>query len=137
MIYILHGDRLMQTAVGNLTGDGHVEVSNFIRMEYLRGIILNLIEFYFLLKDSESVADACIAWSQKVKQERKLKVVLMTIPRWMVDQEGWRVKDRSLRRLGDEIVRMVYTFDDHFAARAPDHLGCELARVELPSTDVW
>ena len=80
------------------------------------GSLLNLIEFYFLLKDSESVADACIAWSQKVKQERKLKVVLMTIHRWMVDQEGWQVKERSLRRLGDEIVRMVYTFDDRSGA---------------------
>ena len=91
-------------------------------MEYLRAVIVNLIEFYFLLKDSDSVADACIAWSQKVKQERKLKVVLMTIHRWMVDQEGWNVKEWSLRRLGDEIVRMVYTFHDQFTggdARPP------------------
>ncbi|NLY02731.1 MAG: hypothetical protein GXY83_42300 [Rhodopirellula sp.] len=132
VIYVLHGDRLMRTAVANATGNGHVKVSNFIRMEYLRGVILNLIEFYFLLKDSDSVADACIAWSQKVKQERKLKVVLMTIHRWMVDQEGWNVKERSLRRLGDEIVRMVCTFDDQFTGRTRDHLGCELGRVFFP-----
>lgn len=65
VIYLLHGERRMKAAVHNATSDGRIEVSNFIRMEYLRGVIQNLIEFYFLIKESETVADALIDWSQK------------------------------------------------------------------------
>lgn len=129
VIYERHGHSLMRAAVRNATGDGHVEVSNFIRMEYLRGAILNLIELYFLIKDEDSVSDALITWSQKVHQERKLKVVLMTIPQWLTDQEDWKAKGKSMRRLGDEIVRLVCAFDEVYRARTRDVLRCELGKV--------
>jgi hypothetical protein len=132
VIYELHGHSLMRAAVSNATSGGRIEVSNFIRMEYLRGVILNLIELYFLIQASDSVTDALIDWSQKVRQERKLKIVLMTIGTWLVDQEDWQAKEKSLRRLGDQIVRFAYAFDDVFARRARDHLSCELGRVFFP-----
>lgn len=129
VIYELHGHSLMRAAVENATSDGRIEVSNFIRMEYLRGVILNLIELYFLIQHSDSVTDALIDWSQKVNQQRKLKIVLTTIHTWFVDQEDWQAREKSLRRLGDQIVRFAYAFDDVFARRARDHLSCELGRV--------
>jgi hypothetical protein len=132
VIFQLHGHSLMQAAVTNAIDGGRVEVSWFVRMEYLRGFILNLIEFYFLMEDSECVSDALIEWSQKVRQERKLKIVLMTISRWIVDQEDWQAKDKSLRRLGDEIVRLVYAFDEAFPQASQDHLRCQLGRIHFP-----
>jgi len=132
VIYELHGHSLMQAAVRNATTDGRVEVSNFIRMEYLRGFVLNLIEFYFLLGESDSVEDAFIDWSQKINQDRKLKVILMTVHSWLVDQDDWQAKEKSLRRLGDGIVRLVYTFDEVFIRRSRDHLSCELGRIFFP-----
>jgi hypothetical protein len=114
VIYHRHGHTLMQEAVEQAIGDGRVEVSIFIRMEYLRGVVLNLIELYFLIKESDSVSDALIDWSQKVKQERKLKIALMTISQWLVEQEDSRSREKSMRRLGNQIVRLVYEFDSTF-----------------------
>lgn len=122
----------MQAEVSKMIGDGRVEVSRFVRMEYLRGFILNLIEFYFLIEESETVSDALIEWSQKVHQERKLKVILATIHTWLADHEDWQAKDKSLRRLGDEIIRLVYTFDETFPQASKDPLKCQLGRVYFP-----
>lgn len=132
VIYHRHGHTLMQAAVEQAIGDGRVEVSILIRMEYLRGVVLNLIELYFLIKESESVQDALIDWSQKVMQDRKLKIVLMTVVGWLVEQEDSRSKDKSMRRLGDLIVRLVYDFDEFFRELAKDRLQCRLGRVHFP-----
>jgi hypothetical protein len=78
------------------------------------------------------VSDALIDWSQKVNQERKLKVVLMTISPWLVEQEDSRNREKSMRRLGDLIVRLVYYFDDIFTGRSKDRLQCRLGRVRFP-----
>lgn len=132
VIYHRHGHSLMQAAVQQAIGNGLLEVSNFIRMEYLRGLVLNLIELYFLIKESDSVSDALIDWSQKVNQERKLKIVLMTMHQWLVRHEDCQEKKKSQRRLGDLVVRLVYEFDDVFKGRAKDRLQCRLGRVRFP-----
>ena len=53
VIYELHGHSLQQAAVRSVVGGGRPEISNFVRMEYLRGLVLNLIELYFLIEESE------------------------------------------------------------------------------------
>jgi hypothetical protein len=131
VIYDQLGHSLQKQAVRDAVADGKVHVSNFIRMEYLRGVVLNLIDFYFLLKDSESVPDALIDWAQLVHQERKLKIVLMFLPSWIQGQESWQNKDTSLRRLGDLIIRMVYEFDETYTRRVKDRLRCQLGRVRF------
>ncbi|MFV1966328.1 MAG: hypothetical protein ACC628_12965 [Pirellulaceae bacterium] len=128
VIYRLHGESRMQAAVEHATSDGRVEVSNFIRMEYLRGVIVNLIDFYFLIKESDSVDDALFEWSQKF-QVRAIKIVMMSARHWLVDQEDCQSREKSLRRLGDGIVRLVYEFDELLNSRMRDHLRCELGRV--------
>ena len=132
VIYHRHGHSLMKAAVEQAVADGLVQVSNFIRMEYMRGVVLNLIELYFLIKESDSVSDALIEWSQKVHQDRKLKIVLMTMPGWLVRHEDWQDKERSQRRLGELAVRLVYAFDDVFQDRSTDRLRCSLGRVRFP-----
>lgn len=128
--YQLLGHTLQKSAVQSAVGAGFAEVSNFIRMEYLHGLIINLIDLYYLIKEW-SVSDALIEWSQKVKQDRKLKDVLMTICQWLPGHEDWKVREKSLRRLGDLIVRLVYEFDDVYRARCPDQLACELGHVSF------
>ncbi len=132
VIYHRHGDTRMRAAVLHAVSDGVLEVSNFIRMEYLRGFVVNLIELYFLIRESDSVSDALIDWSQKVRQERKLKVLLLTMSGWLLGHEDWESQDKSLRRLGEQIVRLVYEFDEIFSGRAKDQLSCRLGRVDFP-----
>ncbi len=132
IIYHRHGHSLMKDAVNDATSGSQIAVSNFIRMEYLRGLILNLIELYFLIKESSSVDDALIDWSQKVKQERKLKVVLMTVCSWICSQGEWNQRENSLRRLGELIVRYVREFDEYFPGRIKDTLRCELGKLKFP-----
>lgn len=46
VLYLLHGHSLQQAAVRAAMADGPVVVPVFVRMEYLRGIVCNLIELY-------------------------------------------------------------------------------------------
>src|SRR4051812_19895795 len=99
VIYAQHGHTLMVEAVSRAVGGSVVEVSNFIRMEYVRGVVINLIDLYFLIKREDSVSDALITWSQKVNQERKLKVVLMTISQWLYALSESNDVATTMRRL--------------------------------------
>jgi len=133
VIYELHGDRRMRTAVREATHDGRVWLSSFIRMEYLRGIIFNLIELYFLVKEEDTVHDALVVWAQtKVNQPRKYILILMTISNWITTQDDWESHEKTLRRLGEEIVRLVRSFDELYPRRIKDDLNCELAKAGFP-----
>jgi hypothetical protein len=135
VIYQQHGHTLQRAAVEQATAGGTVEVPIFVRMEYLRGLIVNLIEMHSLIKESVTVEDALIDWSQQVRQERKLKVVLLTVSRWLVAQDDWPSKDRSLQRLGDFIVRLIWSFDEAYPRPAADPLACVLGRVTIEKRD--
>jgi len=78
------------------------------------------------------VQDAFIDWSQKVRQERKLKVILMTVPQWLGGQEDWQSKQVTLRRLGDLILRMLWEFDEAYPRPPGDPLACVLGRLDVP-----
>jgi hypothetical protein len=108
VVHQMHGHTLQQAAVREAVGGAEVLVPVFVRMEYLRGVILNLIEMWCLIRESVTVQDAFIDWSQKIRQERKLKVILMTVPRWLGGQEDWQSKDVTLRRLGDLVLWMAH-----------------------------
>jgi hypothetical protein len=131
VVYQLHGHSLQQAAVRDAVAGKDVEVPVFVRMEYLRGLILNLIEMWALIRESVTVQDAFVDWSQKVRQERKLKVVLMTVPQWLAGHEGWASKDKTLRRLGDLTVRLVWGFDEAYRRPPADPLACVLGRVDI------
>ncbi len=103
----------------------------FVRMEYLRGVVVNLIDLHSLIKESVTVEDALIDWTQLVRQERRLKVVLLTISRWLSIQDDWVSKDRSLDRLGNFILNLIWSFDEAFASPAADPLACVLGRVSI------
>ncbi len=106
----------------------------FVRMEYLRGVVSNLIDMHSLIKESVTVEDALIDWSQQLRQERKLKVVLLTVSRWLATQDDWASKDRSLERLGNFIVRLIWSFEA-FPRPAADPLACVLGRVTIDTQD--
>ncbi len=71
VVHSLHGHTLQQAAVRDAISAGAATAPVFVRMEYLRGVILNLIEMWALIRESVTVQDAFIDWSQKIKQERK------------------------------------------------------------------
>jgi hypothetical protein len=132
VVYHLHGHTLQQAAVREAIAGGEVLVPVFVRMEYLRGVILNLVEMWCLIRESVTVADAFIDWSQKMRQERKLKIILLTVPHWLGGQEEWQSKDVTLRRLGDLVLRMLREFDETFPAPPDDRLACVLGKVDVP-----
>ncbi len=135
VLYLLHGHTLQQAAVREAVAQRRVLVPIFVRMEYLRGIVCNLIELYGLLKEALTITDALAEWSQKIHQERKLKTVLLTIGHWL-PSDGFRAgKEETLRRLGDWIFRAVAEFDETFGPPPSDPLACTLGRLTLPQSD--
>jgi predicted nucleic acid-binding protein len=133
VVHQLHGHTLQQAAVRNAVAGGEVLVPVFVRMEYLRGVILNLIEMWCLIRESVTVEDAFIDWSQKIRQERKLKIILMTVPRWLGSQEEPNSKEVVLRRLGDLVLRMLRDFDEAYPNPPDDPLACVLGRLDIAS----
>ena len=132
VVYQLHGHSLQRAAVRAAVAGMVPEVPVFVRMEYLRGVIVNLIEMWGLLRESVSVEDAFIDWSQKVRQERKLKAVLLTVPQWLAVHEGYDSKEMTLRRLGELIHRLVWGFDEAYPRPDADPLACVLGRTDIP-----
>jgi predicted nucleic acid-binding protein len=132
VVHLLHGHTLQRAAVRQAVACGQMLVPVFVRMEYLRGVVVNLIEMWSLVRESVTVEDAFIDWSQKMKQERKLKVILMTVPRWLDDQEGSRSRDATLRRLGEFILGAIHDFDETFPSPSDDPLSCQLGRLTVP-----
>jgi hypothetical protein len=132
VVHPLHGHTLQKAAVSEAVTGGELLVPIFVRMEYLRGVILNLIEMWCLLRESVTVEDAFIEWSQKIRQERKLKIILMTVPYWLGGLEEPSAKDVKLRRLGDLILRMIWDFNETFPHPPNDPLACVLGRIDIP-----
>jgi hypothetical protein len=64
-------------------------------------------------------------------QERKLKVILLTVPHWLAGHEDCRSKDVTLRRLGDLVLRMIWEFDEAFPTPPEDPLACVLGRCDI------
>jgi hypothetical protein len=127
----LHGHTLQRAAVQGAVTGAEVLVPVFVRMEYMRGVILNLVEMWCLIRESVTVEDAFLDWSQKVRQERKLKVILMTVPHWLGGHVDWQSKDLTLRRLGDLILRMIRDFDEAYPLPPDDPLACVLGRLSV------
>jgi hypothetical protein len=102
-------------------------------MEYLRGVVINLIEMWCLIRESVTLEDAFIDWSQKIRQERKLKVILMSVPRWLGSQDDSRSRDVTLRRLGVLVLGMIRDFDQTFPSPPDDPLSCRLGQRTVPA----
>jgi hypothetical protein len=132
VVHQLHGHTLQQAAFREAVTGAALLVPVFVRMEYLRGVILNLIEMWCLIRESVTVQDAFIDWSQKMRQERKLKIILMTVPQWLGGHEDWRSKDLSLRRLGELVLRMLRDFDETYPSTPDDPLACVLGKLDIP-----
>ena len=107
-------------------------LSSFVRMEYLRSRVMTLIDLYFVLKDEETVPDGIRAYTQTVAyQNRRIAIVLDFVINWLLDFSDANDKIKTLRRLGDAIVRMVFDIDDIFEPLRADGLACELGRVAM------
>jgi predicted nucleic acid-binding protein len=133
VVYLLHGHTLQKDAARDAVAGGRVLVPVFVRMEYLRVVVVNLIEMWCLVRESITVEDAFIDWSQKIRQERKLKAILMTVPRWLGSQEESRSREVTLRRLGELILGMIRDFDQAFPSPPDDPLSCQLGRLTVPA----
>lgn len=135
VIYQIHGHTLQKNALTDATASGLVEVPVFVRMEYLRSVVISLIDMHSLIRESVTVEDALIDWSQQVCQERRLKVVLLTVSSWLTAQDNWISKDHTLERLGNYILNLIWSIDITFGQPPADPLKCLLGRVAAPAQD--
>lgn len=128
--HAFHGDRRMKTAVKAVLDGKSVWISNYVRMEYLSGVIYNLIKLYFLIKDEETVHDALAFWTQShVNQQRKHILVILTISNFLTTQEGVESKHKTLKRLGEYIINLSYFLDQKFPRKIKDDLNCQLGKI--------
>jgi hypothetical protein len=57
----------------------------------------------------------------------------MTVPRWLIGQDGSRSRDTTLRRLGEFILGTIRDFDQTFPPPPDDPLSCQLGRLTVPA----
>jgi hypothetical protein len=67
VVYYLHGHTLQRAAVHDAVVGGEVLVPVFVRMEYLRGVVVNLIEMWCLIRESVTVDDAFIGREKRLR----------------------------------------------------------------------
>jgi predicted nucleic acid-binding protein len=129
----LHGDSRQQAQVRDLLVDGVTGyLPSFVRMEYLRSRIMTLIDLYFVIQAEETVSHGIREYAQAVAyQPRRILVVLDYVRGWLLGFEDANDKIKTLRRLGDNIVGMVFDIDDAFERLKGDGLACELGRVAM------
>ena len=105
-------------------------------MEYYRGFLCVMIQFYFTLelKDITSLDDVVRLWTQKF-QIREVKTVLSCIPQIYktrgLNPADPRDKDKALKAIAQVIRRYQYKFDECFKNTGTDSTQCDRALVPL------
>lgn len=129
----LNGDSRQKAQVQGVIGDGAGALrSSFVRMEYLRSRIRSLINLYYSIKYDDSVSDGLKSFRQSSGfKPREVSNAFDSIEEWLLDHEDWKDKTKTLRRLGEAIVRMVNDVDESYARMPGDGIACQLGRLEL------
>ncbi len=115
-IWLLHGHSLQKQAVAKAIHNKNPWSSWFVRREYVSSFIIGLIELYFVIRDEETLDDALIRFSEQAGfRPRKLQLAFRTIHLWLTSQDDFQAKGKTLRRLGNRIVSMLWLFDETFS----------------------
>jgi hypothetical protein len=106
--------------------------SYFVFMEYKRGLIFNLIKFYFRLKEENTVEDAMNWWLETYKI-RELKDVTPAIFHIVKGSSSELDKISAITRLKAYILTCFYGFRRHIDRFSDNLTRCHIGKkVNLP-----
>jgi len=111
--------------------------SYYVLMEFQRGVILTLIEFYFSVKDEGNFNDALIAFAQKY-QVRPVKVMLMSLNKLISQKNIKQELNRTLFTIKNFIIDVLAEFDNSFRQYVPDNIQCKYSKIQIdkPSLNI-
>lgn len=111
-------------------------LSKFIKMEFLRSYICNILNFYFLLDqpDIESVADAASVWSDKFKKS-ELKAILSLLGNLLSDHKynfkSKVDKEWALSAIGYYVNRLNLKLMNTFKDVGKDNTRCRRGTIQF------
>lgn len=103
--------------------------SKFVKMEFDKSIICDLIEFYFVLKNHNSIDDAIKWWAEEYKI-RKLKNINVFIAEIFTGIEQ-NDTDRALFKLRNIIKTIIISFNCLIHRYDLNKTDCYFAKIEL------
>jgi hypothetical protein len=131
--YRLHGHRLQAQTVRDAIGTDNLQISNFIRGEYIRGFIPGLIDLYSAIKEENSITSGIQVFTSDMGgRPRRLANAFNAFAAALCDFEDWQDVQRTLRRLGESIRNLLIRFDAAFIDRVRDRLACAFGVMEFP-----
>lgn len=131
---ILFGTNIYREYFKKILGNDSLYISQFVQMEFMRGQIANMIEFYFVLNmpTIKGIDEALILWSNKF-QTRKHKAIerfiAQIIKTQALDYSQPRNKEKALLAIARVIRRMEQLFRKSFKNTGIDSARCSRAKV--------
>ena len=103
--------------------------SNFVKMEFNRGLICDVIEFYVALKDRNSIRDAVRWWSEeyKIRKHKNLQYIFADV---FVDIQGDDVQ-QGLFKLREKIKVLLNNFNFLIQRFEKNGTACYFSNVLL------
>lgn len=133
---VLVGTSLYRQHLKDCFGDSSLYVSPFIQMEFTRGFICHLLDFYFLLDipTIETIGDAFTLWSDRFSS-RELKSVLQMISQ-LIDARGLsfsdpKDKEKGLKAVSQIVERLVIKWNNTFKLVGQNSTRCQRALLSL------
>jgi hypothetical protein len=136
----IHGSSKYKQYLSEQIGDKDVYVSKYVKMEFNRSFLCNLINFYFTLHMPcyKTVSDAVAVWSDRFKSS-ELKAIIQFIAIYLsthnLDLNDIKEKNKSLRLIESYIKRIALTTQGHFKDIGTNSARCGLADIELGTSD--
>lgn len=134
--YHLFGSEEMKEAYQLAIDGRRPHISTFVKMEWTRGIVITLIDVYSCIKQADSVANALIDINNSSIgfKPRKLKLILSLMTQFLSRDEDWNQgREKTLRKLGELIVRLCRAFETIFKHRTQNQPRCKLGNVAIPN----
>lgn len=104
--------------------------SEFVRMEFNRSLICNLIEFYFNLETQTSIDDAIKWWNETFKP-RQLKDLNYSVDKLFIGINDSTNVKLALINLRNEIKKIITLFECLINRFIQNEMQCYFAKVKL------
>lgn len=116
-------------------------LSNYVKMEFKRSYVSNLIDFYFVLRlpNIKNINDALAFWSNKFKSSELKAIITLVSQLWgtqNLDFTQYSDKQNALITVGIYIKRIIIVLNKRFKNCGSDSTRCERNAIpfEIKST---
>lgn len=123
----------IQEIIRERIGSSRKVTSYFVFMEFKRGLILNLVEFYTAVESLESLDEAQKWWNEEYSA-RKLKDVGFAISEVLKDYNSRGDKNYALETIKSIILQLFYGFYEEISDFSDNHTQCYSGKnINLPT----